>query len=206
MKNLKTFEGFISEAKEKPFDRLNRIADEEYAEFGFTSLDTEDMEELIDMKKANKIAKKEYGEFGFTSLDSEDMEEVINKNPNLIKEQFLNEGRESDYVLKPYHFRDAGISKDSLPATRNESTFCVIRHNVVYINGEEVRFRGSGAVDISVVGVYDTEDEAMAAYKAELKKKAEGNQLSIAVGTLTNKKFGLNFESTEDHIAKGRVK
>ena len=79
-------EGYVNEAKETPWDKLNRIADEEYGEFGFQTLDAGDMEDLIDMKKANKIADKEYGEFGFTSLDAEDMEDLINKNPKLIKE------------------------------------------------------------------------------------------------------------------------
>lgn len=206
MKNLKTFEGFISEAKEKPFDRLNRIADEVYGEFGFTSLDTEDMEELIDMKKADKIADKEYGEFGFTSLDSEDMEEVINKNPKLVKEQVLNETGPSDYVLEPYHFRNAGISKDSLPA-RGESIFCVIRHDLVNINGMDVYLGGgNGGMRVSIVGLYDTEDEARAAFKAEIKKKVDGVELSVALGDLFNRKFGQSFEEIESHIAKGRVK
>lgn len=91
MKHVKLFEQFLNE--EKPFDKLNRIADEEYAGFGFATLDTGDMEDLIDMKKANKIAKKVYGEFGFTSLDEDDMEDLINKNPKLVKEQFLNEAK-----------------------------------------------------------------------------------------------------------------
>jgi len=111
MKHVQTFESFISEAKETPWDKLNRIADEKYGEFGFQTLDTDDMEDLIDMKKANKIADKEYGEFGFTSLDYGDMEDLINNNPKLIKEQFLNESA-FDAILK-YIDNPYGIGADS---------------------------------------------------------------------------------------------
>jgi hypothetical protein len=111
MKHVQPFESFISEAKETPWDKLNRIADEKYGEFGFQTLDTDDMEDLIDMKKANKIADKEYGEFGFTSLDYGDMEDLINNNPKLIKEQFLNESA-FDAILK-YIDNPYGIGADS---------------------------------------------------------------------------------------------
>lgn len=90
MKYTRTFESFVQDSteeinEESNWDKLNIIADEEYGEFGFASLDAEDMESLIDMKKADKIADKKYGEFGFTSLSEEDMEELINNNPKLVK-------------------------------------------------------------------------------------------------------------------------
>ena len=77
-------ESVINEAK--AWDKLNKKAEEVYGEFGFASLDVEDMSNHIDMKKADKLADKMFGEFGFASLTEEEMEELINKNPKLVKE------------------------------------------------------------------------------------------------------------------------
>jgi len=74
----------VNEAK--AWDKLNKKAEEVYGEFGFASLDVEDMSNHIDMKKADKLADKMFGEFGFASLTEEEMEELINKNPKLVKE------------------------------------------------------------------------------------------------------------------------
>ena len=84
-------ESVVTEAKESAWDKLNRIADEEYGEFGFATLGEDDMADHIDMKKANKLADKEYGEFGFSSLGEDDMAELINNNPKLVKESKVNE-------------------------------------------------------------------------------------------------------------------
>ena len=56
----RTDESVVTEAKESAWDKLNRIADEEYGEFGFATLGEDDMADHIDMKKANKLADKEY--------------------------------------------------------------------------------------------------------------------------------------------------
>ena len=87
----KVDESTVTEAKESAWDKLNRIADEEYGEFGFATLGEDDMADHIDMKKADKLADKEYGEFGFTSLGEDDMKELINNNPKLVKESVVNE-------------------------------------------------------------------------------------------------------------------
>ena len=87
----RTDESVVTEAKESAWDKLNRIADEEYGEFGFATLGEDDMADHIDMKKANKLADKEYGEFGFSSLGEDDMAELINNNPKLVKESKVNE-------------------------------------------------------------------------------------------------------------------
>jgi hypothetical protein len=77
-------ESVVNEAK--AWDKLNKKAEEVYGEFGFASLDIQDMSKHIDMKKADKLADKMFGEFGFASLTEEEMEELINKNPKLVKE------------------------------------------------------------------------------------------------------------------------
>lgn len=81
-----------NEAKESAWDKLNRIADEEYGEFGFATIGEDEMANHIDMKKADKLADKEYGEFGFATLSEDEMEELINNNPKLVKES-VNEAK-----------------------------------------------------------------------------------------------------------------
>ena len=65
---------YIEESKvneAKAWDELNNRAEDIYGEFGFATLDPNDMSRHIDMKKADKLAKKMFGEFGFTSLSEE---------------------------------------------------------------------------------------------------------------------------------------
>ena len=64
------------------WEELNIMAEELFGEFGFATLDEEQMEEILgidSMDRLNQIAEEEFGEFGFASLDEEEMEEVINK-------------------------------------------------------------------------------------------------------------------------------
>jgi len=75
----------VKEAVESPWDKLNKIAKQRYGEFGFATLDEDDMKKHIDLTAANKLAKKQ-GEFGFTTLDEDDMKKLINANPSLLKE------------------------------------------------------------------------------------------------------------------------
>jgi len=37
------------------------------------------------LDKLNKITDERHGEYGFTSLDEDEMESLINKNPKLLK-------------------------------------------------------------------------------------------------------------------------
>jgi len=87
---------YIEESKvneAKAWDELNNRAEDIYGEFGFATLDPNDMSRHIDMKKADKLAKKMFGEFGFTSLSEEDMEKLINSNPKLVKESVVTEAK-----------------------------------------------------------------------------------------------------------------
>ena len=82
-------ESKVNEAK--AWDELNNKAEDIYGEFGFATLDPDNMSRHIDMKKADKLAKKMFGEFGFASLSEEDMEKLINSNPKLVKESTVTE-------------------------------------------------------------------------------------------------------------------
>ena len=80
----------VTEAK--AWDKLNKAAEDIYGEFGFATLDSDQMSKHIDMKAADKLADKMFGETGFASLSEEDMQELVNKNPKLVKES-VNEGK-----------------------------------------------------------------------------------------------------------------
>ena len=69
----------------KAWDKLNKIADKKYGEFGFATLDDDQMSRNIDIEAANKLAEERYGEFGFATLSEDEMESLINNNPKLVK-------------------------------------------------------------------------------------------------------------------------
>jgi hypothetical protein len=69
----------------KVWDKLNKQAIENHGEFGFATLDYDDMGKYINMKKANKLADKEFAEFGFDTLSESEMEELVNKYPEILK-------------------------------------------------------------------------------------------------------------------------
>lgn len=91
MNNIKSLSSFLNEAKETAWSKLNKIADEMHGEYGFASLNSDDMSMHIDMKNADKLADKMYGEFGFETLSEVEMEKLINSNPKLVKESTVNE-------------------------------------------------------------------------------------------------------------------
>ncbi len=75
--------------KATPFKIANAKAEEIFGEFGIATLSYDQIERIIDIKKADALAKK-YGESSFMSLSELDMEELLNKNKNLIKENKTN--------------------------------------------------------------------------------------------------------------------
>lgn len=87
MKKVRLYEEFANEAKNKysAWDKLNKIAEEIHGEFGFQSLDEDDMNRYIDLKKADKIASKRFGEFGFATCTEEEMKDIIDNNSKLLK-------------------------------------------------------------------------------------------------------------------------
>lgn len=116
----------VTEAK--AWDKLNKTAEEVHGEFGFATLDSDQMAEHIDMKSADKLADKMFGETGFVSLSEEDMEKLINKNPKLVKES-VNEGKK--------RFRQKnGIGKS--------------KYTVSYHDGEKKHKDGSDFFDIKI--------------------------------------------------------
>ena len=52
---------------------------------GLFSLRDDQLDQIIDLKKADKLAKKHFGEFGFKTLAAKEMEELIDNNPKLLR-------------------------------------------------------------------------------------------------------------------------
>ena len=75
--------------KASPFKIANANAEEIFGEFGIATLSHDELDRVIDVRRADKLAKK-YGESSFMSLTELDMEEIINKNPRLVKENTSN--------------------------------------------------------------------------------------------------------------------
>ena len=75
--------------KASAFKIANANAEQIFGEFGIATLSHDELDRVIDVKRADKLAKK-YGEPSFMSLTELDMEEVINKNPRLVKENTSN--------------------------------------------------------------------------------------------------------------------
>lgn len=83
IQELMQLEADISEGKNTPWDILNDLADSQYGEFGFATLDSDDAEDLVDMSKADLLAKKR-GKEGLMTMDEADMKRLVNANPSLL--------------------------------------------------------------------------------------------------------------------------
>lgn len=75
----------LSEVKlDDMWKKLNKFA-EARGEYGFATLDEDDMKMVIYLSKANAIATKTYGEYGFATLDEGDMKKLVNQHPEIVK-------------------------------------------------------------------------------------------------------------------------
>lgn len=89
MKKIKLFEEFLNESS--TWENLCKKSKNMFGESNIDSLDGRSMEKIIDTREADKLAKKIFGEFGFATLNLEEMKELINKYPKLVKESLINE-------------------------------------------------------------------------------------------------------------------
>jgi len=67
------------------WSKLNKISKEKFGK-NFSTLQEKQMAMLINLNKANKIAEEEFGEFGFATCKESEMKQIIDTNPNLIKQ------------------------------------------------------------------------------------------------------------------------
>ena len=92
MKKVKLFEQFLNESS--TWENLCKKSKAMFGEWVIDVLTEEDMAKIINMEEANKLAIKRYGEFGFKTLDLDEMRELITRYPKLVKESVVNEAKE----------------------------------------------------------------------------------------------------------------
>ena len=85
---------------QSPWAMLNRWAKDQ-GEFGFATMDEDEMKKAINIYRADKLAEKEHGEFGFATLDEPAMRELINAHPDLVKSSILRAVREDKETDSP---------------------------------------------------------------------------------------------------------
>lgn len=75
----------VKAVSSQPYMIANKLAKKLFGEFGLSTLKTDELDKIIDLKAADKIADKEFGEFGFQTCDEEDQKTILNQNPKLLK-------------------------------------------------------------------------------------------------------------------------
>ena len=110
-----------------------------------------------------------------------------------------------------YYFNsrtEFGEHSDSLPE-KGETKYLVFAHNSADFNGQTIRLQGEirmGSATKNILGIFDDEAYAMAAYNT-FTKKPEGTFVSFSMGTLFAKsKFAFQYEETQGKLAKIKVK
>ena len=112
---MKVQELLIEAKVKKPWDVLNRIAKKSHGEEGFATLDGDDAAKYVNIMKADKIADQEFGEFGLMTLSEPDMKSLLNKHPELLKgtakkalsEGLIVEDRQKDLKYTEKRVKDA---------------------------------------------------------------------------------------------------
>ena len=188
----KVEESEVTEAK--AWDKLNKIADEIHGEFGFASLGEDDMAKHIDLKKADKLADKMFGEFGFASLSEDEMQELINRNPKIVNESVVAEGKFDKKKLMKAMKADDGMiqlangeeyiiyaydnGNDENDAMWNDKSIFALDQD-----GEEHEVKYSDIVSYNESGVNEAEvksDEEFKEYATTVLQKAFGEDYDEA--------------------------
>lgn len=99
--------------KASPFKIANANAEEIFGEFGIATLSFDQIERVIDIKKANKLSKR-YGEDSFMALPEFEMEELLNKNPKLVLEN-KNKNMKTQFIYESFNlFIESLVDLDQL--------------------------------------------------------------------------------------------
>lgn len=109
--------------KASPFKIANANAEEIFGEFGIATLSFDQIERVIDIKKANKLSKR-YGEDSFMALPEFEMEELLNKNPKLVLEN-KNKNMKTQFIYESFNlFIESLVDLDQLKeSVVNEAKF-----------------------------------------------------------------------------------
>lgn len=118
----------------------------------------------------------------------------------------LNESMSSYYFDSPSEF---GQFSSEAPA-KGETKYLVMANNKVNFNGQEVRLEGGArfgsTTNKMIIGVFATEEEALASYKSSI-KKPEGTFVSFSMGTVVGlTKFRSQYTEIQGYLATAKVK
>ena len=127
-------------------------------------------------------------------------------------ENVKNEEVNESIPFGSYYFNsrtEFGEHSDSLPE-KGETKYLVFAHNSADLDGQTIRLQGEirmgSATSKNILGIFDDEAYAMAAYNTA-SRKPEGTFVSFSMGTLYAKsKFSFQYEETQGKLAKIKVK
>lgn len=143
---------------------------------------------------------------------SGDAEEEYKKKKKKMKhlktlESFLNEGTELNESMSTYIFTSPSEYEQfsSEAPAKGETKYLVMANNRAIFNGQEIRLEGSirfgSSSKKSILGVFETQEEAEALYKSAM-KKPEGTFVSFTMGTVVGQtKFKSRYSEIEGYLA-----
>jgi hypothetical protein len=118
----------------------------------------------------------------------------------------VNESMSSYYFTSPSEY---GQFSSESPA-KGETKYLVMANNRANFNGQEIRLEGGArfgsTTSKKIIGLFATEEEALASYKSAM-KKPEGTFVSFSMGTVVGEtKFRSQYTEIEGYLATAKVK
>jgi len=155
---------------------------------------------------------------GDVPAGSGDAEEEYKKKKKIMKhiktlESFLNESNtELNESMSSYYFTSPSEYDQfaSEAPAKGETKYMVMANNRANFNGQEIRLEGGARFGSStskkILGVFVTEEEALASYKLFM-KKPEGTFVSFSMGTVVGEtKFRSQYTEIQGYLATAKVK
>ena len=154
---------------------------------------------------------------GDVPAGSGDAEEEYKKKKKIMKhikglESFLNESNPAlNESMSSYYFTTSEYEQFSSEApAKGETKYLVMANNKVSFNGQEVRLEGGArfgsTTNKKILGVFATQEEAVALYKSAM-KKPEGTFVSFSMGTVVGEtKFRSQYTEIQGYLATAKVK
>jgi hypothetical protein len=78
----------------KPSDIADYLAELIWGEFGISTCNEGELNDIIYLNKANSIARRAYGEDGFLACSEDEIKKILNVHPDLLKKSALARTKE----------------------------------------------------------------------------------------------------------------